>query len=508
MAQWWSRLQEQVKSIVGAMSPGRRIGIAVAAGVVLVGLLFVVLWAANPSYAILFSKLAPEDAGEIVSVLQEGNVPYRLQDGGSTVSVPVDRVYETRLQLAGQGLPRGGIVGFEIFLETSLGATDFDQLVKYNMALQGELTRTIRELAGVLDARVHIVMPERRLFVRDERPATASVFLQLRPGGQLDPQQVRGITHLIARSVEGLEPENITIVDNWGRVLSEQTPSPLAGGADGTSIQARLDIQRAYERELEFRALSMLEAVYGRDHVVVRVNALLNFDLEEQREDRFEPVVRDEGVVRSSQVFEEESTTAGPGGGVVGVDANIPGFVADAATGGTFSRREEITNFELNRIERVRVQSPGRVERLSVGVWLDRELDAAEQMRIQSVVEAALGFDASRGDSVIVEAMPFATQPGADALPMEVAYVPVWVWVVGGLLLIGLLWMVLAGRRRRALEQQAGLDVIVADDIEFEAPVASTEDLARQRLRERAMELVQDRPREAAQLVKVWLTEG
>src|SRR5690625_2649533 len=156
MSQWWSRLREQIASIVEGMSPRRRTVALISAGVVLLGLLFIIVWVANPSYAILFSNLSPEDAGEIVAVLQDGSVPYRLQDGGSSVLVPADRVHETRLQIAGQGLPRGGIVGFEIFLETSLGATDFDQLVKYNMALQGELTRTIREVAGVLDARVHI----------------------------------------------------------------------------------------------------------------------------------------------------------------------------------------------------------------------------------------------------------------------------------------------------------------------------------------------------------------
>lgn len=505
MGQWWSRFREQVSNIFAGMSPGRRLGVGIGAGVVFVALLVLILWVANPSYSILFSNLTPEDAGEIVAVLRDGNVPYRLQDGGTTVLVPGDRVYETRLQIAAQGLPRGGIVGFEIFLETSLGATDFDQLVKYNMALQGELTRTIRELAGVLDARVHIVMPERRLFVRDERPATASVFLQLRPGAQLDAQQVRGITHLIARSVEGLVPENITIVDNFGRVLSDMTPS-VAGGLDGTGLQARLDVQRAYERELEVRVMTMLEAVYGRDSVVVRVNAAMNFDLEEQREDRFEPVVRDGGVLRSSQIFEEEGAGSGPAG-VVGVDANVPGIVADAVSGSTFSRREEILNFELNRIERVRVQTPGRLERLSVGVWIDGDMDAVERQRIESVVAATLGMDFVRGDTVIVEAMPFATVPDLSGPAVPVAVVPLWAWIVGGLLLLVLV-VLLATRLRRAPTPAPAVDLTVDDDVDVDVPTPTTEDMARQRLRERAIALVQDQPREAAQLVKVWLTEG
>lgn len=507
MAQWWARLREQVTEIVGGMSRTRRIALAGGALVVFIGLLLLIVRMANPPYATLFSRLTPEDAGEIVSLLQDGNIPYRLQDNGSTILVPSERVYETRLSMAGQGLPRGGIVGFEIFLETSLGATDFDQLVKYNMALQGELTRTIREMAGVLDARVHIVVPERRLFLRDEQPATASVFLQMRPGAQLDPQQVRGITHLIARSVEGLQPENITIVDNWGRVLSDMMQLSVPGMNDNTAFENRLKIQRAYERELESRVQSMLEAVYGREHVIVRVTASLNFDLEEQREDLYEPVVRDSGVVRSSQLFEEEGTSASPGG-IVGVDANVPGFAADVQTSGNFTRREEILNFEVNRIERVRVQAPGRIERLSVGVWIDTdELDVAEQRRVENVVAAALGVDTTRGDTVIVEGVPFAVSAAvAQAVP-EVVIVPVWVWAVVAAAVLAIVLSIVAARRRRAADRD-GVDVLVSDEDLLSPPVPSFEDKARQRLRERAEEIVQDRPHEAAQLVKAWLTEG
>ncbi len=310
MNEMWNRLRAQVSEIVAGMSVGRRVAVIAILGLVIIGLAYIGWRAANPPYATLFSRLSPEDAGEIVAVLRDNGVPYRLSDNGTTLMVPDDLVYETRLALAGQGLPRGGVVGFEVFLETALGATDFDRQVRYNMALQGELTRTIREINGVLDARVHIVMPERRLFARDERPATASVFLQLRPGFQLNANQVRGIAHLIARSVEGLEPENITIVDNWGQVLSDVLRPDSIGLVDGAGLATRLELQRAYERELELRAQTMLETVYGQGRAIVRVNAELNFDMEEERQDLFEPVVRNEGVVRSSQIFEEESRGA------------------------------------------------------------------------------------------------------------------------------------------------------------------------------------------------------
>lgn len=512
MIELWNRLRSQVSDIVAGMSPARRIAAALVLAVVIIGLIFLGWRAANPPYATLFSRLTTEDAGEIVAVLRDSGVPYRLTDNGTTVMVPDSRVHETRLALAGQGLPRGGVVGFEVFLETALGATDFDRQVRYNMALQGELTRTIREINGVLDARVHIVMPERRLFARDERPATASVFLQLRPGAQLSANQVRGIAHLMARSVEGLEPENITIVDNWGQVLSDLLrPDPI-GLVDGVGMATRLELQRAYERELELRAQTMLETVYGLGRAVVRVNAELNFDMEEERQDLFEPVVRNEGIVRSSQIFEEESTGGGPGGGgIVGVDANIPGFVADADTQSTFSRREEILNFEVNRIERVRVQAPGRLQRLSVGVWLDAELEPAEQLRVRELVAAALGINEERGDSVIVDGTPFAVSPVA-AVVADVEPTPAWTipWIMVAVGAAVLLLLLLVLRRRAAPAAAPMVDVVVDDEEDLIAAgrEETEEERARKQLRERAVELVRDNPREAAQLVKVWLTEG
>lgn len=512
MMEFWNRLRAQISEIVAGMSPARRIAAAVILAVVVLALAYFGWQAANPPYATLFSRLTTEDAGEIVAVLRESGVPYRLADNGTTVMVPEERVYETRLTLAGQGLPRGGVVGFEVFLETALGATDFDRQVRYNMALQGELTRTIREINGVLDARVHIVMPERRLFARDERPATASVFLQLRPGFQLTANQVRGIAHLIARSVEGLQPENITIVDNWGQILSDLIRPETPGLLDGVGLASRLEVQRAYERELELRAQTMLERVFGHGRAIVRVNAELNFDMEEERQDLYEPVVRNEGIVRSSQIFEEEGTGPSGAGGIVGVDANVPGFVADAGDQTTFSRREEILNFEVNRIERVRVQAPGRVERLSVGAWIDAELEPAELQRVQDLLAAALGINETRGDSVIVDATPFVVSPFAaavaDAVDSAEEALPL-AWIAAGAAAAVLLVVVFVLVRRRRAARQAAFDVVIDDEALVAVGREETEEeRVRKHLRERAVELVRQNPREVAQLVKVWLTEG
>lgn len=508
MAEFWSRLRSQVSEIVAGMSPARRAAALAVVVVVLGALIFLVWHTANPPYATLFSRLSTDDAGEIVSYLRDAGIPYRLSDNGTTILVPESQVYETRLSLASQGLPRGGVVGFEVFLESAFGATDFDRQVRYLMALQGELTRTIREINGVVDARVHIALPERRLFTRDERPATASVFLQLQPGVQLSASQVRGIAHLIARSVEGLEPENITIVDNRGQVLSDVLRSDNVSFVESGSLATRLELQRAYERELELRALTMLEAVYGYGRAVVRVNAELNFDMEEERQDLYEPVVRNEGIVRSSQILEEQSVGAGPAGGIVGVDANVPGMVADAGLQTTFTRREEILNFEVNRIERVRVQAPGRIQRLSVAVWLDAQLEPAELQRVRDLLAAALGINEARGDVVMVDATPFAVSPVAvvaEVAEADQAALP-WYWVAaaGAVLLMAAAALVL---RRRAVRRPA-LDLLVAEEEAAPAREETEEERMRRHLRQRAIQLVRENPREVAQLVKVWLSEG
>src|SRR5690606_25116459 len=349
-----------------------------------------------------------------------------------------------------------------------------------------------------------------RLFARDERPATASVFLHLRPGFQLSASQVRGIAHLIARSVEGLRPADITIGDMRRQVLSALLRSDSVGLVDGAGLATRLELQRAYERELELRAQSMLETVYGPGRAIVRVNAELNFDLEEERQDLFEPVVRNEGVVRSSQIFEEEGRgTGAAAGGITGVDANVPGFVADADAGGSFSRREEILNFELNRIERVRVQAPGRIQRLSVGVWLDAQLEPAEQERVRELVSAALGINEARGDTVIVDGTPFAVSPVAaliaDAAEPAPALPVAWiVAAVAGLLLLLILLLVLL---RRPAPRPA-VDVVVDDELVAVTREETEDERMRKHLRERAADLVRKNPREAAQLAKVWLAEG
>ena len=220
-----------------------------------------------------------EDAGEVVAYLKQASIPFQIGQQGSAVLVPEGKVHEIRMQLASEGLPRGGVVGLELWDHTSLTETDFDRRIRLLRALQGELTRTLMGLEAIENARVHIVLPENSLFIEAQNPATASIFLVLRRGRVLQEAQIRGIAHLVASSVEGLQPEHVTIIDNRGNVLSDALISP--GQMNSGQVLQQLEIERSYENAVERSIQAMLERVFGLGRVVVRVKAELDFHYEE-----------------------------------------------------------------------------------------------------------------------------------------------------------------------------------------------------------------------------------
>lgn len=510
------RFQEEAAGVWNGMSVRRRWAIGGALGAALVVLVAFSAQFGQEPYAPLFTRLLPADAGEIVAALRESGVPYRLAEDGSTILVPQEQVYETRLDLANTGLPRGGVVGFESFGSLQLGLTDFERHVKYNVALQGELTRTIRELEPVRDARVHIVIPERSLFVQSERQPTASVLVELKPGMVLSPSQVRGIAHLVAKSVEGLQPENVTIVDTRGNVLSDAiaTQDPLA---DGQALQRRLMVERLYENDLERSIQTMLEQVYGTGKVVARVKATMNFDLTEQKEESFAAPNGRAGLPRSEQRKDEAyQGNASPPAGVPGVTSNtpgVPGYPALNDQNSEYTRSESLVNYELNRTEVARQIPPGRIDRLTVAVWIDGDLDPAARQQVQDSVASAAGIDQARGDSISIESIRFgAAEPQAPAVTRPT--VPWWALAAALLLLLAAVsvWI----RLRRAPEQApaaAALDLLIGDESEFPEEEAVPErELTpeeRQRLlaRERLAELARHDPQAFAQLLRTWLIE-
>lgn len=403
---------------------GRQIATLAAAFVAVVGIVVgSAYWVGAPSYAVLYTDLDPESAAAVVARLKAENTPYQLEQGGRTVLVPDTRLDEMRLDLAAQGLPASGRIGFEIFDRTSFGTTEFLEHVNYRRGLEGELARTIGTIAEVQSARVHIALAKDSLFAGSAEQAKASVVLRLRNQRPLAPATVAGIAGLVAGSVESLRPESVVIVDTFGRPLS-RTEEAADSTAGGTSLER----QQRIERELATKVVGLLEPVLGVGHVRVNVSAPLTFATEEQTEERWDP----ESVLRSRQTSSDTMTGAlgargGGAGGVAGARANAPPELTTAnatpvaPAPAQAGRTTETVNYEVSKTTTHTTSPGGRIARLSVAVLIDNvrtpgengakptsaPRDPAEIERIQRLVAAAVGIDQERGDQLTVENIAF-----------------------------------------------------------------------------------------------------
>ncbi|ORJ63526.1 flagellar basal-body MS-ring/collar protein FliF [Geothermobacter hydrogeniphilus] len=393
-------------------------------GVALLCLIFfavLIIQARIADYSLLFANLDGSDASAVVDWLKDHKIPYELKNDGQAIYVPADKVHESRLQLAGAGLPQGGGVGFEIFDKQSFGMTDFVQKVNYRRALQGELARTISSLAPVAGARVHLALPERRLFKSEQQQPSASIIVKLTNGRRLSQSQISGIVHLVAGSVEGLEPEQVTIVDASGKILSK----PAADvGEDGTS-PAMLTHQASIEQRLERRAQSLLDRALGAGNSLVQVTASIDFSKHERLEEIYDP---QKTAVVSEHVTEEKGASETTGG-VAGVQGTLDGAPPVTSTTPS-SRTDEITNYEVSKIVNKLVEPVGKLKSLSVAVLVaDRRVtgadgetsfeprDAKELAAIEKMVRSALGINQDRGDVISVTSMPFETDILTEPIP-------------------------------------------------------------------------------------------
>ncbi len=379
-------------------------------------LVFVSIYGAKREYTVLFSNLDPQDAGAIVKVLREKGVPFKLESGGSTILVPKKSVYSLRLELAAEGLPKGGGIGFEIFDKTQIGMTRFLEHVNYVRALQGELERTIRELTAVQSVRVHLVIPKKSVFLEEREEPKATVLIKLAPGAEIKPEQVRAITHLVASAVEGLKPENVTVVDTMGRDLTE-----LAGikgrALAGLSVD-RLEYKRRLEKLYEKKILDMLSQTLGPGKAVAKVTVDVDFSKVERLKELYDP----ESVVRSEENVTERATGKIPGaGGIPGVESNLgPANVIASKTGQVnYEKTKTIKNYEISKTtEKVDIP-PGVIKRISASVMVDgiyekkgkkeeyKPLSQKELDDIKKIVMAAIGYNKRRGDSVEVVNIKF-----------------------------------------------------------------------------------------------------
>lgn len=429
-------------------------------------------WTRTPTFAVLFTNISERDGGNIIASLQQMNVPFKFSESGGAILVPQQQVHELRMRLASQGLPKGGLVGFELMETQKLGMSQFIEQINFQRALEGELSRSIQSLAAVQGARVHLAIPKQTGFMRDEQKPSASVVLNIHPGRNLDPNQVAGIAHMVASSVPHLPAANVSVIDQSGNLLSSEKTGGRGAGLDATQLKYVQEIESSYVRRIE----TILAPLLGPGNFRAQVTADVDFSQSEQVAETYKPNPAPETSIRSQQVSENASgspqaagvpgalsnqppvpatapLTAPPAPGTPGAaaGASAPGAAtttaAAAAANAAAGRRDATTNYELDKTIRHVRQPVGAIKRLSVAVVLNHRKDVAqdgkatfkplatkEMAQINDLVKEAMGYNKDRGDTLNVQNSPFAI---ADREP--VAETPFWKnptligWVLEGL---------------------------------------------------------------------------
>ncbi|OLD71098.1 MAG: flagellar M-ring protein FliF [Acidobacteria bacterium 13_1_40CM_2_56_11] len=416
---------EQIKTFFTRYSLQQKLALAGSAAMVLILLWVLVYFVNRVEYQTLYADLDPQEAQGIIQKLQELKVPYELEPDGRTVKVTADKIAEVRIQLASQGLPESGRIGFEIFDRTNFGLTNFQEQVNYQRALEGELARSIMTLAEVEAARVHLVLAKESLFQSSDEQTKASVILKLKNGHSLPGAAAQGIVNMVASAVKGLMPEKVVLVDYRGKILSRN-----GGPESGLSAQ-QLDARQRVETELAGKIVQILEPAVGQGKIRPQVSIVMNFEQVEETVEQYDP---QHSVIRSEQKQQERQPKTERVGGIPGSPstpsnnpAGAPAAQADQSADSTnsdFVKQNETINYEVSKAVRHVVNPVGKIERVSVAVVIDNHTkvttgsDGEEQTsqeprtpeemkKYRDLVTAAIGFNPDRGDQLTVENISF-----------------------------------------------------------------------------------------------------
>jgi len=539
-------------NVLGKMkdaSPTKLIVYGVVLAGVIAALVSLMMWSQRPEYRTLFGGLSDEDISAVVENLESRKVPFKIL--GGSVKVPDSVLYETRIALAGDGLPRGGSVGFEIFDESSFGVTQFVQKINYMRAMQGELARTISQIQAVEGARVHLSVPEKGVFLDDIEKGRASIILKLRGSGVLTPSQVQGIVHLTASAVDGLLPEDVTVVDTTGRMwtnAANESAVPMGLTA------AQSEYKRGLEKDMEMRIQSMLERTIGAGKVVARVSTEMVTTHVERTEETYDP---DGQVVRSEHRTKEKTSGGSTSSGVPGVLSNVPSDTGSGGGGGTSSssqKQDEVINYEISKtISRI-VEPIGEIEKLSVSVFVDGNYEKVigelpedadedaeppvtqkyvartsdELQKLEGIVKGIIGFDEVRGDTLTIESVPFESSalPGigsamVDSGSIVPSFIAPYIHTiiksgVSGVIVIFVILFILRPVIRRLTEEsnalsaidQLGASAVMLPKGEVGDPDFEKKLEASQSDTDRIKDAVRKNPRQAAMIIKEWIQDN
>ncbi len=542
----------------GRLSSGQKLRILGGVVALLAIVIATFFMSRQADWRVLFANLNDKDGGAIVAQLAQMNVPYKYTEGGGAIMVPADRVHDTRLRLASQGLPKGSVGGFEMMEANRFGMTQFQERLTFQRGLEGELTRSIQSIAAVQAARVHLALPNQNGFFREQQKPSASVLLTLHPGRTLDKAQVAGIVHLVASSVPEMTTKSVSVVDDAGNLLSNP-PDGQNQGVDTQQLQYIQKIEETYTR----RVMDILEPLLGRQNIRAQVTADVDFSQSEQTSEQHAPnQAGAPSTVRSQQTVENTTDTNGTTPGVPGAASNIPPGASAApingqavtpgvtgpngAAGSTSAntmRRESVVNYEVDKTIRVVKGATGTVRRLTAAVVINHRTVTdpktgkastqpvpAEQLeQMNALVREAIGFSKDRGDSVNLMNAPFNVEK------VETVEVPLWkqpdtvelaqtlAWPIGAVVLglVVLLGFIRPGMKAITnpaplvtAETQSGgqLEAVVGDAQDrgtlmpgLAAPGEHQPPTEHQLMLEDARRLAKENPLAVANIVKSWV---
>lgn len=501
----------------------------IAFGVITAGIIAAIVFAAislgKTKYAVLFSNMDSKDLSSVYKQLQEDKVDVKVE--GNSILVPEGEVDATRMKVLSEVEITNGSEGFELLDQSKLGSTDTEIKINYQRALQGELERTIKSLPEVENARVHLVLPDDTEFVKDTSPGSASVTLKLKEGEELSKEQVKALVSLVSGAVKNVPKENVQVIDDNMTLLSKDLFEDEANSEDSTiPAEKQQQLKEQYEKNLEKNLLSMLEAVYGKDKVQVKVNADLDFDAVQQNSTTYDnnSVVVSEHTINETNQGDTTNQTGSP------VDNNMSNTITNNTTGGNSTYNETTRNYNVPKVEQKTVKAPGSVKRLTASVALDGDVDDATRTAIRNLAVSAIGYDGNRGDTISVEGLPFDTtakdNAQKDMEDMEQAEKAAkrnrLFAIIGGIAaaIIATIIGVIIWRRRHAedelLEDELrpeGIDVVIGDEdtkasekIKFK-PLELEQDTEDVHIEREIKKYAKDKPDQVADIIKSWLAE-
>ena len=527
-----------------AMPAGAKMKLGVGLAALVAVVVAIGLWSSQGDYRVLFANLPDKEGGAVVAQLATMQVPYKFAEGGTAILVPAEKVNEVRLKLAAAGLPKSSVIGFELMDNAKFGQTQTQERVNLQRALEGELTRTISSIDAVESARVHLALPNQNGFFREQQKPSASVVLMLRGGRTLDRAQLAGIVHLVASSVPELQTKDVSVLDQTGALLTENGDRNVQG-LDPSQLQYVNQMESSYTKRIQ----ELLEPVVGRENLRASVTADIDFSQSEATSEQFKPNQdAKDATIRSQQMNDTGGSAGNVPSGVPGASSNQPPVGAtapingasaplQAAMGGTVGangHRETTTNFEVDRTVRVVRNATGLVRHLNAAVVVNQRvttdakgkttstpLTQDEMDKMTALVQEAIGFDKTRGDSVKVINAPFRVEASLKAEEL-----PLWKqqWLLdliraggvpAGLTLVAL--AVLFGLVRPAVmaaiappvvedkEQQLNAVIDDAHELPMDALPELLEAPHMAKKLESARQLAKDNPTAVANIVRDWV---